>query len=132
MTPVENALGHDFKNFTGSCRSCRDRVHNTWVTMGDSRNRPFQNNSQSTVIGKESYALTGECCLPPGGDSCPLCLPLLLPLLLLMIIIILLLAFWIRQKYKASKFYFPWVWDTGRRGEGEEEGKEESEMDVKK
>lgn len=110
LSLVENALGHDFKNFTGSCRcpqQCRDRVHNAWVTMGDSRDRPSQNNSQFTVIGKESCALTGECGLPPGGDSCPLCLPLLLPLLLLMPIIILFLAFWIRQKYKASKFYFP-------------------------
>nr|KAF6309131.1 mast cell immunoglobulin like receptor 1 [Pipistrellus kuhlii] len=36
-----------------------------------------------------------------GGDGCPLCLQLLLPLL--MLIVILLLAFWIRQKYKARK-----------------------------
>lgn len=64
----------------------------------------FQNHSQSTVIRKESCALTGECHLPPGGDGCPLCLQLLLPLL--MLIVILLLAFWIRQKYKASKFYW--------------------------
>ncbi|XP_008147640.2 allergin-1 isoform X1 [Eptesicus fuscus] len=36
-----------------------------------------------------------------SGDSCPLCLQLLLPLL--MLIVILLLAFGIRQKYKARK-----------------------------
>ncbi|XP_036307415.1 allergin-1 [Pipistrellus kuhlii] len=36
-----------------------------------------------------------------SGDGCPLCLQLLLPLL--MLIVILLLAFWIRQKYKARK-----------------------------
>lgn len=90
----------------GVLSSAGVRVHNTLVTLGGSRVCPFQNNSQSTVIGKESCALTSECCLPSGGDSCPLCLQLLLPLLLLILIVTLLLAFWIRQKYEASKFYW--------------------------
>lgn len=65
--------------------------------------RTFQ---QFNVIGKGSWVVTSECCLLPGGDSCPFCLQVLLPgLLLVLIVIISILAFRILPKYKASKFF---------------------------
>lgn len=81
-------------------------MHSTLVSLGDSGDCPFQNIPQFDIIGKESYAVTSEYCLLPGGDSCPFCLQLLLPgLLLVLIVIIPILAFWILPKYKASKFF---------------------------
>lgn len=72
-------------------------------------------------------AVLSECCLFPGGHSCPLCLQLLLPVLLLVLSVTLILAFWILPKYKASKsfgsfsivFHGFWIQTAG---EGEEDG----------
>ncbi|XP_046530543.1 allergin-1 isoform X4 [Equus quagga] len=59
--------------------------------------------SQPFTMPSTGCAVTSECCLLPGRDSCPFCLQLLLPgLLLLLIVIILMLAFWILPKYKAN------------------------------
>lgn len=81
-------------------------VHGTLAYVGDSCDCLFQNIPQFNVLGKEGCAVTRECHLLPGGDSCPFCLQLLLPglLLLVLIVIILVLAFWMLPKYKASKF----------------------------
>ena len=74
-------------------------VHGPLLNLKDSHDCPLQNTSQLNGIGKENSMVTSECCLLPGGDSCPFCLQLLLPgLLLVLIIIILILAFWILPK----------------------------------
>lgn len=113
-------------------------VHGTLAHVGDSCDCLFQNIPQFNILGKDGCAVTRECHLLPGGDSCPFCLQLLLPglLLLVLIVIILVLAFWMLPKYKASKFLRSisivfsgfWIQRAGQRARKKGKGSQKWDM----